>query len=405
MSTNQYKLNPAKAISSYKGRYDVQRAHPSKAVSEFGPNGLASGSSWASIDGGTETLYSGYHAEVFTSGGTLVVSAPGYVEVLLVGGGGGGSPGTSGNGGGGGGGAGAVRRHSDDLDTGADGNAGVSGWVWLENGSYTVSIGAGGAPLGDANNHVANEGTQSYLQAPTGTPFHDGSSATAYMRAGGGGGGGGGTNAGGGWNQDSPTGITATTGGSGGGGGQGPLWGFGLSGGSAGAGGGTLGYGGGTGGFNGSGGSGYGGNHGGGGGGAGGNASGLGSSGNPITAIAGSMTAWEGGAATSKYYGGGGGGHRYAFDGVYTAYGAVAGTNGMMATDNSSGSLNTTGSGGWGRSYSTVGNGQSDGNTNLDDMQGRANSGGGGGGHRGSSYTYNYAGAGGSGICVVRVKT
>ena len=77
----------------------------------------------------------------------------------------------------------------------------------------------------------------------------------------------------------------------------------------------------------------------------------------------------------------------------------------MMATYNSSGRLNTTGSCGWGRSYSTVGNGQSDGNTNLDDMQGRANSGGGGGGHRGSSYTYNYAGAGGSGICVVRVKT
>ena len=117
------------------------------------------------------------------------------------------------------------------------------------------------------------------------------------------------------------------------------------------------------------------------------------------------MTAWEGGAATSKYYGGGGGGHRYEFDGTYRAYGATAGTDGMMATDNSSGSLNTTGSGGWGRGNTVVGNGQSSGSTNLDDMSGRANSGGGGGGHRGSSYSAPYAGNGGSGICVVRVKT
>ncbi len=404
MSTNQYKLNPAKAISSYKGRYDVQRAHPSKAVSQFGPNGLASGSNWASIDGGTETLYSGYHAEVFTGGGTLVVSAPGYVEILLVGGGGGGSAGTSSNGGGGGGGGGAVRKHSDDLNAGADGNAGVTGWVYVENGSYTISVGGGGASLGDASNHVANEGTQSTIQAPSGTPFHDGSSASDYMRAGGGGGGGGGTQAGGAWNQDSPTGIVAATGGSGGGGGQGPLWGLYLSGGAGGSGGGTLGFNGNFGGYNSSGGSGSGGNHAGGGGGAGGAGGGLGYAGNPITAITGAMTAWEGGGATSKYYGGGGGGHRYQFDGTYSGHGSLAGTSGMMTSDNGSGTPNTTGSGGWGRGGSLIGSGQTSSSTNIDEMQGRANSGGGGGGHKAGSYSSNYAGSGGSGICVVRVK-
>ena len=55
MSTNQFRLNPSKAISSFKGRYDMQRAHPSKSVSEFGPNGLVTGPAYATrASGGTE---------------------------------------------------------------------------------------------------------------------------------------------------------------------------------------------------------------------------------------------------------------------------------------------------------------------------------------------------------------
>ena len=412
---NQHRTNPSQAVSNFKGRWDSTFAWPSTAVSTWLNGGLFGGAAWATIDGGTESLYSGWHAEIFTGSGTLTVSAPGYIDLLVVGGGGGASGGTSSNGGGGGGGGGAVRRQANFIHPDADGNTSLDGWIYVEAGSYTVSVGAGGASNGGASNNTGTQGTQSYIQAPTGTPFSDGSSASDFARAGGGGGGGGGTGNGGAWNQGSPTGVIAATGGSGGGGGQGALWGFGLSGGSGGSGGGTMGLSGGTGGFNSSGGSGYGGNHAGGGGGSGGNGAGLGQSGVP-TSQEYTGVPWEDG-STTKYYGGGGGGQRYEFDGVQTAYGSTASGNSnapggsappYMRTDDNSASLNTTGSGGWGRSGATgggLGNGTTDTSSTPapQDMYGRPNSGGGGGGNRYGSYAAGYAGHGGSGIVIVKV--
>ena len=86
---NQHRTNPSKAVSNFKGRWDTVFAWPSTAVSTW-LNGIGGGgAAWATIDGGTESLYSGWHAEIFLSSGTLTVSSPGYIDLLVVGGGGG----------------------------------------------------------------------------------------------------------------------------------------------------------------------------------------------------------------------------------------------------------------------------------------------------------------------------
>ena len=428
---NQHRTNPSQAVSNFKGRWDTVFAWPSTAVSTWLNGGLFGGASWAAIDGGTEVLYTGYHAEKFTSSGTLVVSAAGYAECLVVGGGGGAAQMTPSNGGGGAGGGGAVRAQSADLNEGADGNAGVTGWVWLEAGSYTVSVGAGGASGSGSSTHYGAMGTQSYIQAPSGTPFNDGTSATAFMRAGPGGGGGGGTGAGRNWNQGSPTGIVNATGGSGGGGGQGSLGWIGSSGGAGGTGGsGDMGNNGGPGGYVGIA---HGANPAGGGGGAG-SVAGGGSSynaqgGDPTQAY--TTTQWTGG---TEWYGGGGGGHMYQFNGTTYAWGSaaaggqsttgyigygpdtdiagsgsLAGTDGTMFSDEGSASYNNTGSGGWGRGYvGLIGSGQYSTQTTsyspAHTMNARANSGGGGGGDgKGHYATANNCGNGGSGVVIVRV--
>ena len=428
---NQYRTNPSQAVSNFKGRWDSVFAWPSTAVSTWHNGGLF-GAAWATIDGGTEVLYTGYHAEKFTGSGTLTVSAPGYVEILVVGGGGGGAATTSSSGGGGGGGGGAVRAQSADLNEGADGYLGITGWVYLEAGDYTVSVGGGGADGSGSSTHYGAMGTQSYIQAPSGTPFHDGTSASAYMRAGPGGGGGGGTGAGRNWNQGTPTGVVAATGGSGGGGGQGNLGYVGSSGGAAGSGGGTMGNNGGAGGYVGMA---HGGNPGGGGGGAG-SAAGGGSSygaqgGDPTQAY--TTTQWEG---TTKWYGGGGGGHIYQFNGTSYAFGSaaagghsttgysgygpdtdiagsgtLAGTDGTMRSNEGTSTVNTTGSGGWGRGYvGNIGNGlyststSGGGNAEANTINANVNSGGGGGGSGYGSVTAG-GGDGGSGIVIVRVGT
>ena len=92
-----------------------------------------------------------YRYHVFTSPGNFVVSAPGPVDILLIGGGGGG----------GGGNRGAA--------------AGAGGLVFrpdltLPNATYPVQIGAGGEAGGYSTANEANvgqEGTQSYFASPT----------------------------------------------------------------------------------------------------------------------------------------------------------------------------------------------------------------------------------------------
>jgi hypothetical protein len=432
---NQHRTNPSKAISSFKGRWDSVFAWPSTAVSTWLNGGLFGGASWAAIDGGTEVLYTGYQAEKFTSSGTLTVSAAGYAEVLVVAGGGGGASWVATNQGGGGGGGGGVRAQSADLNDGADGNVGITGWVLLEAGDYTVSVGAGGAGgyHSSGSQHSGADGTQSYLQAPSGTPFNDGTSATAYMRAGPGAGGTGGSSPGRSWNTGSPTGIVAATGGSGGGGGQGGQNIYAAT--SGGTGGGTIGNDGANGGYYALNNEGPGGStltglyRAGGGGGAAGNAGGGSSywmaGGDPTEAY--TTTQWEG---TTKFYGGGGGGHGYhnhdyseahgskgaggvrwrtsgssygALDQDIAGSGSLSSTEGTMYSDEDSASANNTGSGGWGRGNNgIVGNGIVDHNTNYAPMFGRANGGGGGGGSGKGTYG-DYAGDGGSGIVIVRV--
>ena len=137
-------------------------------------------------------------------------------------------------------------------------------------------------------------------------------------------------------------------------------------------------------------------------------------------------TQWEG---TTKWYGGGGGGHMYRFNGINYAFGSriaggssstsyngtvtdIAGsaaTDGTMRANEGTSTLNTTGSGGWGRSnngiiggglYSTSTSGG--GNAEANTINANANSGGGGGGD-GYGSVHAGAGNGGSGIVIVRV--
>jgi len=136
-----------------------------------------------SATGGDESKTVGdftYH--LFTTGGTLTVVDPGAFEVLVVGGGAGGGAG------GAGGGAGAVesfffnRQH-------------------LSAGTYSVTIGTGGAGSTNANVRGANGGNSSFAGIPTFTSLGGGGGASGGANTGltgGSGGGGWNSNAGGG---------------------------------------------------------------------------------------------------------------------------------------------------------------------------------------------------------------
>jgi len=92
-----------------------------------------------SASGGTETTYESggktYKVHTFTSSGTLTVDFEGHADVLVVGGGGaGGTTGVSGSNGTGGGGGGGVRQVTN---------------VYLNGGSHTITVGAGGASTQD----------------------------------------------------------------------------------------------------------------------------------------------------------------------------------------------------------------------------------------------------------------
>ena len=117
--------------------------------------------------GTTYTPGNGYKYHKFLVGNTdnFVVSSPGVCEILVVAGGG-----SGGNYYGGGGGAGGVA-HGVDIN--------------LSNGTYPVSVGAGGNSPG-AGTHSGNQGSNSYFGAP-GTPI--GSQPDHILAKGGGAGG------------------------------------------------------------------------------------------------------------------------------------------------------------------------------------------------------------------------
>ena len=110
MSTNQFRLNPSQSVSNFKGRHELTRAWPSTAVSTWHNGGLFGGKwSYTAGDADETNTYDGRTAYVFTSSGTLTVTA-GYVDIFMIGGGGEGFPGHPFASGtiGGGGGAGGV---------------------------------------------------------------------------------------------------------------------------------------------------------------------------------------------------------------------------------------------------------------------------------------------------------
>ena len=136
--------------------------------------GMGAGSGSLILSGGTLTTDGDFNIMTFTSSGTLTVSKGGSAIILAVAGGG--SGGGGGAAGGGGGGAGGLAYSSE---------------ITLSVGSYTVTIGAGGAT--PSKNIRGNNGSDTILQS--------------FVTVKGGGGGGGATSG------------TANTGGGGGGGG------------------------------------------------------------------------------------------------------------------------------------------------------------------------------------------
>jgi hypothetical protein len=146
-----------------------------------------SGSKWEqmsnrfSVTGGTITTSGSYTIHTFTSSGTLVVTGDGTVDYLTVaGGGGGGKDDYSGNRGGGGGGAGGYRTASS---------------FNVSSQSYTITVGAGGAP-GNASNETGTNGGDSVFSTVTSTGGGGGGghSASANEQGSAGGSGGGGSN-------------------------------------------------------------------------------------------------------------------------------------------------------------------------------------------------------------------
>lgn len=120
--------------------------------------------------GGTITTDGNYKVHSFTTGGTLTVTVAGWVYLLLVGGGGGGAAG--------GGGAGGVQQLR----------------VWLDVGSYTVTIGTGGASVANAYTTVGNPGAPTsfgpYVAFGGGAGNKGDTTALPYTPRGSGGGGG-----------------------------------------------------------------------------------------------------------------------------------------------------------------------------------------------------------------------
>tara|TARA_R100000781_G_scaffold3911_4_gene5191 strand:- start:9291 stop:10310 length:1020 start_codon:yes stop_codon:yes gene_type:complete len=171
MSTNQFRLNPSKAISSFKGRYDMQRAHPSKSVSEFGPNGLVTGPAYATrASGGTEHDQTTYKAYSFQASGSFVTDKGGLADILLVGGGGAGAAysGSKQPGGGGAGGFRLIEEVTLDAGTtytvtvgaagtpGSGSTGGQGGFSRINGGSIDYHSGGGGGGAGNGNGDVSN---------------------------------------------------------------------------------------------------------------------------------------------------------------------------------------------------------------------------------------------------------
>lgn len=185
MSFRQDRTNPSTAISNWRGRSDTPKAWPSTAVSTWMNGGLFGGG--GEMTGGTrdESHGDGYFYEIFYTSGTMEVSGPMTIDLLVCGGGGSAADaGTADNSQGGGGGA---------------------GWTGVDNleiaaGSFNVTIGAGGAiPVGVG---YGSEG------GDTSVPILLQSGTTVLFGSGGGGSGGRGGNASytsGGTGRNAPT--------------------------------------------------------------------------------------------------------------------------------------------------------------------------------------------------------
>ena len=134
----QDRTAPSKAVSTWKGRKDVARSHPSTAVSDW-LNGVGGAATPVTAFGGIITQYedSGttYRVHAFRGTGTFTVLAGSAdVDYLIVGGAGGGGGQANANASGGGGGAGGVQQNT-------------SGSITVDTASspYTITVGTGGA--------------------------------------------------------------------------------------------------------------------------------------------------------------------------------------------------------------------------------------------------------------------
>ena len=293
--------------------------------------------------GGTEQSIPGYKIHTFTSSGTLVTNIPLTIDYLAVAGGGGGSGRHSG-----GGGAGQVN---------------INNGYQLAAGTYTITIGAGGAGVTGTSSIGGYGGDTVFLESvrgggPSGT--YSINPANGYPGGSGGGGGynGQGSNVGGSSNKYSST-LNATTYGNAGGGNS--PWG------SGGGGAGEVGE---------------------------SNPNGPANGGDGIpSSILG----------TSYYWGGGGGGSLWSSADTKAGDGGLGGGGGGgHGTDNKSGA--TAGFGG-GSALNPGSDGIATGdNGSPSGGDGGANTGGGGGGSGQANhlnYT-GYGGSGGSGIVIIR---
>lgn len=117
----------------------------------YGPTGWFNLASTFSATGGTKTTLGSTTIHTFNSTDTLVVEGgPKSADYLIVAGGGGGN--NSGGVGGAGGGAGGFRTGSGTLE--------------LINGTYTISVGAGGARGESPSASVATRGVPSFISSP-----------------------------------------------------------------------------------------------------------------------------------------------------------------------------------------------------------------------------------------------
>jgi len=305
--------------------------------------------------GGTISNSGGYRIHTFTSSGTFTNSISNLsVEYLVVAGGGSGGIQHSG-----GGGAGGFRTNVSGASSG--GGASAESSLSVATGSYTVTVGAGGAKntsLGNANGTRGNNGNDTTIYFPTAITSIGGGRAGRY------------------------NGLDGDDGGSGGGA---P-----TDSGSAGAGTANQGFAGGA----------SGGQHGspGGGGGGGGGAGSAGVGGNGSTGDGGIgvQSSIDG---TTYYYAGGGGGARVHPGGLNGSRAGNGGNGGGGGGGDGSNSSAVGGTGGSGRNSGGNGGNASVTNANSFGGDGGANTGGGGGG---SGRWEAVAGSGGSGIAIIR---